>query len=285
MKVVNQGNPGNKRVLRGVVFVCTVFAFLFFLNQSIHADVVFFEDFEGSGVNDWHASHGTWEVGTPTSGPESAYSGDQCAATILDGDYVETVDSRLIRNASFIVPPTSENPRLRFQHWYSFGSRDYGIVQIKDSGNDTWIDISDKYENSSGGVWTRPYIPLSSYAGMEVEIAFYFHSQTGTSANIGDINVSSGWYIDDVTVTGGESVTTTTTIQCPSEALYGNHADQTELLRHFRDNVLTQTPAGQELIKLYYQWSPAIVQAMEDDKEFKEEVHELVDGVLLLIGE
>ena len=40
---------------------------------------------------------------------------------------------------------------------------------------------------------------------------------------------------------------------------------------------------GNELIKLYYQWSPAMVRAMEADEDFKEEVRELVDGVLEMI--
>ena len=44
-------------------------------------------------------------------------------------------------------------------------------------------------------------------------------------------------------------------------------------------------PVGHELIRLYYQWSPAIVKAMEEDEAFKQEVKELVDGVLELIGE
>jgi len=48
--------------------------------------------------------------------------------------------------------------------------------------------------------------------------------------------------------------------------------------------VLSTTPEGQEIIKLYYEWSPAIVQAMESDEEFKEDVKELVDGILGLIG-
>ncbi len=42
---------------------------------------------------------------------------------------------------------------------------------------------------------------------------------------------------------------------------------------------------GQEIIKLYYQWSPAVVRAMEEDEEFKEEVREMIDSVLPLIGE
>jgi len=47
-----------------------------------------------------------------------------------------------------------------------------------------------------------------------------------------------------------------------------------------RADVFSKTPEGQELIKLYYEWSPAIVKAMEEDEAFKKEVKEIVDGVL-----
>jgi len=60
--------------------------------------------------------------------------------------------------------------------------------------------------------------------------------------------------------------------------------EQTDLLRHFCDNLLSQTPECQEIIKLYYQSSPVIVRAMEADEEFKEEVKEVIDGVLEMIG-
>ena len=72
---------------------------------------------------------------------------------------------------------------------------------------------------------------------------------------------------------------------CTSELIYGEHSEQTELLRNFRDNVLSQTPEGQEIIRLYYEWSPAIIKAIEEDEEFKEEVKAMVYGVLMLIAE
>jgi len=57
-------------------------------------------------------------------------------------------------------------------------------------------------------------------------------------------------------------------------------------LRHFRDKVLSQTPEGQDLIRLYYELSPGIVKAMEEDESFKQEVKEMIDGILpLLRGE
>jgi len=48
---------------------------------------------------------------------------------------------------------------------------------------------------------------------------------------------------------------------------------------------LSQTPEGQELIKAYYQWSPAILKAMEKNKAFEGEIKEMIDAVLPLIQE
>jgi len=82
------------------------------------------------------------------------------------------------------------------------------------------------------------------------------------------------------------SGSTTTTVQpCPTETLYGEHSEEAELLRYLRDNVLSHTPEGQEIIRLYYEWSPVIVAMMKEDEGFEEEVNEMVDGVLPLIRE
>jgi hypothetical protein len=74
------------------------------------------------------------------------------------------------------------------------------------------------------------------------------------------------------------------TPECLIGFLYKSYSGEVKMLRRFRDNVLTQTPEGQEIIRLYYEWSPAIVNAMEDDEVFREEVKKMVDGVLALIG-
>jgi hypothetical protein len=113
---------------------------------------------------------------------------------------------------------------------------------------------------------------------------------SGTDKTVGYIILSSS---SGTTTTAGPNTTTTvgpgttTTIkkQCTSEEIYGEYAEETELLRYLRDNVLTQTPEGQELIRLYYQWSPVIVEVMENDGEFKEDLREMIDGVLGVIVE
>ena len=83
-----------------------------------------------------------------------------------------------------------------------------------------------------------------------------------------------------------KGVTTTTTVDgqnCPTEVIYGEYSKETELLRYLRDNILSQAPEGQEIIRLYYEWSPAIVKAMEGDEAFKDQVKDMIDGILILI--
>ena len=81
---------------------------------------------------------------------------------------------------------------------------------------------------------------------------------------------------------------TTTTMRerlCLLEQIYDKDSEAVEFLRKFRDAVLTQTPEGKKLIKLYYQWSPVIIKTMREDEEFKEEVKEIVDEFMQMIEE
>ena len=70
---------------------------------------------------------------------------------------------------------------------------------------------------------------------------------------------------------------------CPAEKVYGEESDQAEFLRYFRDSVLSKTQEGQEIIELYYLWSPVIVKAMETDDELKQEIKDIVDEMLPML--
>jgi hypothetical protein len=88
-----------------------------------------------------------------------------------------------------------------------------------------------------------------------------------------------------ITVTTATTTTTTTADECAIEEIYGEYSAKTEHLRYIRDNVLSKTTVGREIIKLYYEWSPVIVKVMEEDEEFGEQVKELMDDILLLLVE
>jgi len=81
------------------------------------------------------------------------------------------------------------------------------------------------------------------------------------------------------------TTTSTDATPCLSEVLYGQYSEETEMLRYLRDAILNQTPQGREMVRLYYQWNPLLVQAVENDVEFKEEMRGIIDGIVLLIQE
>ena len=82
-----------------------------------------------------------------------------------------------------------------------------------------------------------------------------------------------------------DTTTTATLKECPLLKIYGENSEEVVMLRYIPDNFLSQTPKGREIVKLYYQWSPVIVKAMEEDEEFKQKANEMIDETLKLVTE
>jgi len=78
---------------------------------------------------------------------------------------------------------------------------------------------------------------------------------------------------------GFSTTTTAPDSTCPAEEIYGEGSIEVVLLRAVRDNLLSHTPEGQALVKLYYQWSPALVRALQADEQLKEDVRQMINGV------
>lgn len=57
------------------------------------------------------------------------------------------------------------------------------------------------------------------------------------------------------------------------------------MLQSFKDTVLSKTPEGRELIKLFYFWSPLLVKAIEEDEALKKEITEMIDTMLSVTEE
>jgi len=94
------------------------------------AETIFEYDFE-EGWGDWYTDNGVWEIGSATAGPGASHGGDQCAGTVLSGDYPEYTDSRLI-SPSITLSSVSgdEELSIRFWHWFSYATYGYGYTQI-----------------------------------------------------------------------------------------------------------------------------------------------------------
>jgi len=196
---------------------------LILTGSAVHAQTTnyFYEGFEtAQALDDWVVSSGTWEIGVPTFGPPTnslgrrAFAGTNCAATVLAGNYADDTSSRL-ESKSFVVPPTNQNPRLRFWHWFNFSCGDFGRVEIK-VGAGSWLPltnaafvVSSQFTGYSGGIWSYPSFDLSAYAGQTVKIGFYFESHSTFNCGSG---VAAGWYIDEMVVLTGPLPTLLTNV-------------------------------------------------------------------------
>lgn len=170
-------------------------------STTLFAQTVLNQDFE-SGIGNWWVDNGLWEVGVPTVGPDSAHSGQNCAGTVLDGNYPIGADTRLI--SPYIILPTlssGEHINLKFWHWFrmnehSYYGNDRGYVQISVNGG-PWQSLAGPISGYSP-VWTQGYVDLSAYADSTIRLAFYFISNNNYEDN--------GWYIDDVRLVNVTSV-------------------------------------------------------------------------------
>ncbi len=144
------------------------------------------------GINDWYVDYGHWEIGIPTSGPDTACQGQYCAATNLNGNYYDYVDSARLISPPIKIPSKDLNPVLRFCNWYSFriNDSDYGDVEIRMVGTDKWHTLAHYWDASN--TWYEAYISLNNYADSTIQLAFKFHSDGSYSA--------SGWFIDSIRI-------------------------------------------------------------------------------------
>ncbi len=158
----------------------------------------------------------------------------------------------------------------------------------------SYCDIDqDGYAGSNGNIRQDPLFvngSLGEYylsqilAGQEVDSPCVdAGSDTAVNLNMNDKITRTDCVPDSGVVDMGYHYPVDACDLCPTLRIFGENSEETEFLRNIRDEVLRKTPEGQELIRLYYQWSPVIVQAIEEDEGFKEGVKKMIDGILPLL--
>jgi hypothetical protein len=126
--------------------------------------------------------------------------------------------------------------------------------------------------------WTYVTGALSPYAEEIVQIKIITTPIPTTS-----ISTTSTLPTSTTTSSPGSTTSTVSPQPCVAEMLYGEDSAEAALLRAVRDKVLSRTPEGREIVKLYYQWSPILVAAMEADADFKQWAMKTIDSVLPMI--
>jgi hypothetical protein len=159
-------------------------------------------DFE-MGWMDWSADTGVWQIGTPSSGSGGCYQGDQCAGTVLDGDYPAYTGSKLVGATIDLSGSSVSVVYLRFWEWFTYSSDDYGEIRISvwDSGTGQWSSWGPALAQSTGvsPSWTVKYVDLSGYSGKVFRLGFFHVAMRDVYGNPSE---GHGWFIDNLEFVG-----------------------------------------------------------------------------------
>ncbi|MEM7371521.1 MAG: choice-of-anchor J domain-containing protein [Bacteroidota bacterium] len=166
--------------------------------MSLAQNIIFHEDFE-NGTGLWSASNGIFEVGIAGSGIVP-HSGNQLAATILQGNYPTQANSRFT-SPPIVLPEQAgmQQLKLSFWHYFEHGFVSESKLQLSTNNGMSWIDLSEPFDDFSG-VWTRYLLDISAYAGQTIQIGFFFESSIHQT--------ELGYYLDDVLIVQEEAIFT-----------------------------------------------------------------------------
>lgn len=149
-------------------------------------------DFQGDDV---------WEWGIPSTGPESAHSGEKVMATNLDGKYDKGTESMLVLPLMDLREET-EQTVLSFSHWYDLGNwmmAEFDSAEVyvgtQSAVGEDFTFTLEKFYDFSQREWRTDYVDLTPYLGEQVYIIFNLRGIHGTDF---------GWYIDDIELTEPE---------------------------------------------------------------------------------
>lgn len=157
-----------------------------------------------------------------------------------------------------------------------------GIIEVQLQGASAGTSYGAYVVGNSGG--NADVLPISMSGSPPIG-STALDADSYDSIHLVITNITQKYAVPSVCADKSYTVTVRQSTTCPSEEIFGEYSEKTALLRDFRDNVLSNTPEGQEIIRLYYEWSPLIVKAMEEDEEFREEVKEIIDEILPFIRE
>ena len=143
----------------------------------------------------------------------------------------------------------------------------------------TWSEMQSSTTSCLNAIWGSSGADI--FAVGEEGIILHYDGINWSEMNNPLIGITDNYWLEGVWGNSGRdvfAVGSSGTIlhydepPCLLEKLYGEDSEVIKSLRYFRDNVLDSTPAGREIIRLYYEWSPAIVKVMEEDKKFRGEM-------------
>lgn len=159
-------------------------------------------DFDVAGTQGFYAMTlnagiNQWEKGAPLNGPSSAYSGTDCWATNLSGDYNKNADYALVS------PPYIAKADVlyaSYKQWFDFLYTYNNVVATFESNinNTGWqfiTEIDNRARGNSDYQWEDVKTQVYAAIGDTVQFRWRFQTMNTTDP-------AAGWYVDDFLVSG-----------------------------------------------------------------------------------
>lgn len=252
-----------------LIAVTLIFMVILFFIRNVEADMLYINEFmaDNDGIIEDPDERGTYEdwIELYNSGTSDIE---------LGGMYLT---DNLTNPTQWQIPTGVSIPADGFLLIWADGDIEQGNThasfRLRRSGEE--IGLFDKDENGNMA------IDIVTYGEQTTDIS-YGRIYDGGESWVFFANSTPGYSNSQGTPATSSTTTTNLNEDCPAEEIYGECGEVIEFLRYFRDSVLSKTPAGQKIIKLYYQWSPVIIEKIQEDSEYKRILKKMIDRVLFL---
>jgi hypothetical protein len=101
----------------------------------------------------------------------------------------------------------------------------------------------------------------------------------------GSTGFTNPWYGYPAKVCEETTTTTVPSNQCVAETVYGEHSEEIEVLREYRDKVLCKSATGRQMIKTYYELSPAVSEVLQKNDTARASARRVLDSLMPAIRE
>ncbi len=178
------------------------------LAPYVSAQVTLLEEDFDTDLSAWQSEHQWhWEVPRPLACPSSSSGespqGGGAARWGTGCTFMGVEEGSLTLAEPVSIPPTADDPRLRFLSYADseacfadmYGIWDVHYVEVSSNGGASWDELARHCSGAGVGQWVEFDLSLMAYRGQDLLLRFRFNAFDPV------LNGGFGWVIDDVSIT------------------------------------------------------------------------------------
>jgi hypothetical protein len=211
--------------------------------------------------------------------------GDACQNTTTivpttTSSVTTSIPPTVVELSSFTATPAGSSILLKWETESEANNAGFNIHRAE-SENGDYIKINSELIPAKGSSTRGATYEFVDAAVQNLKTYYYQLEDIaleGTSTTHGPVHATVGSTASTTTTTAADD-------QCAVETIYGEHSVEVELLRDYRDTVLSRSATGRRIISQYYELSPAVVEFLRKNPAARERARRALDSMLPAIRE